>query len=63
MCLDELGIRLVPLQCKFTPETGGFVPSWQDADALVTGKTKAIVLVTPNNRKLPSKDCHRRCSP
>lgn len=46
MTLRMLGIDAVPLACR--PEAG-FVPDAADAEALVTGKTRAIVLVTPNN--------------
>lgn len=41
-----LGIRTVPLHAL--PEDG-FVPSVKSCSNLVTSKTKAIVLVTPNN--------------
>jgi aspartate/methionine/tyrosine aminotransferase len=46
MWLDMQGIRAVPL--PFRPERGG-VPDPQDAAACLTGRTRAIVLVTPNN--------------
>ncbi|MGE0119439.1 MAG: aminotransferase [Dongiaceae bacterium] len=46
MWLDMQGIRAVPL--PFRPERGG-VPDPQDATACLTGRTRAIVLVTPNN--------------
>ncbi|MGL4634727.1 MAG: aminotransferase [Beijerinckiaceae bacterium] len=46
MALDMLGIRAVPLPGH--PENG-FVPTVADAEALVTAKTRALVLVTPNN--------------
>lgn len=46
MSLDMLGIEARPLPCR--AETG-FVPRVEDAEALIDGKVKAIVLVTPNN--------------
>jgi aspartate/methionine/tyrosine aminotransferase len=46
MWLDMQGIRAVPL--PFRSERGG-VPDPQDAAACLTGRTRAIVLVTPNN--------------
>jgi aspartate/methionine/tyrosine aminotransferase len=46
MTLDMLGIEPRPLACR--PENG-FVPRVEDAEALIDGKVKAIILVTPNN--------------
>jgi aspartate/methionine/tyrosine aminotransferase len=46
MALDMLGIRAVPLPCR--PENG-FVPDAAEAAALLTARTRAVVLVTPNN--------------
>jgi aspartate/methionine/tyrosine aminotransferase len=46
MTLDMLGIEPRPLACR--PENG-FVPRAEDAEALIDGKVKAIILVTPNN--------------
>jgi len=46
MWLDMQGIRAVPL--PFRPERGG-VPDPEDAAARITDRTRAIVLVTPNN--------------
>jgi aspartate/methionine/tyrosine aminotransferase len=46
MSLDMLGIEPRPLPCR--PEAG-FVPRVEDAEALIDGSVKAIVLVTPNN--------------
>jgi aspartate/methionine/tyrosine aminotransferase len=46
MTLDMLGIEPRPLPCH--PEAG-FVPRIEDAEALIDGKVRAIVLVTPNN--------------
>ena len=46
MSLDMLGIEPRPLPCR--PENG-FVPRIEDAEALIDGKVRAIVLVTPNN--------------
>ncbi|MFD1795898.1 aminotransferase [Paracoccus aurantiacus] len=44
MWLAMQGIRAVPLACG-----QGMVPRAQDAAALITDKTRAIVLVSPNN--------------
>ncbi len=44
MWLDMQGISAVPLPCG-----AGMIPSAEDARALLTARTKAIVLVTPNN--------------
>ncbi len=46
MSLDMLGIEPRPLPCR--PEAG-FVPQVEDAEALIDGRMRAIVLVTPNN--------------
>ncbi|WP_181704095.1 aminotransferase [Chthonobacter albigriseus] len=46
MTLDMLGIVAKPLLAR--PENG-FVPAVEDARALISAKTRAILLVTPNN--------------
>jgi aspartate/methionine/tyrosine aminotransferase len=46
MALDMLGVRAGPLPCR--PENG-FVPDPAEAAALLGPRTRAIVLVTPNN--------------
>lgn len=46
MSLDMMGIEPRPLPCR--PEAG-FVPRVEDAEALIDGRVRAIVLVTPNN--------------
>jgi aspartate/methionine/tyrosine aminotransferase len=46
MWLQMLGIRLVPL--AFRPDAGG-EPDLAEAERAITPKTKAIVLVSPNN--------------
>jgi aspartate/methionine/tyrosine aminotransferase len=46
MALDMLGIRTLPLACR--PEAG-FVPDVAEAERLLDARTRAIVLVTPNN--------------
>ncbi|KAH8091377.1 PLP-dependent transferase [Cristinia sonorae] len=46
MTLTSLGIKIVTLQTS--PERA-FQPSPEDCERLITPKTKAIVLVTPNN--------------
>lgn len=46
MTLQMNGINFVPLSTG--PECG-FTPSMTEAEALITSKTRAIVLVTPNN--------------
>jgi hypothetical protein len=46
MTLQMFGINTVPLH---THETEGFLPSASLAEPLITNRTKAIVLVTPNN--------------
>lgn len=45
MVLAQLGITTVPLVCH----APSFQPSPKDCEALITEKTRAIVLVTPNN--------------
>ena len=44
MWLDMAGVKTVPLE-----PVSGLIPDVADAAALITGKTRAIVLVTPNN--------------
>ncbi|MCF2903798.1 aminotransferase [Octadecabacter sp. CECT 8868] len=44
MWLDMAGVKTVPLQAE-----SGLTPSAEDAAELITNKTRAIVLVTPNN--------------
>jgi aspartate/methionine/tyrosine aminotransferase len=51
MALDMLGIGLVPLPCEPDASEGSYIPKVQDAEALIGRKTRAIILVTPNNRK------------
>jgi aspartate/methionine/tyrosine aminotransferase len=46
MALTMLGIATIPLPCR--PEDG-FVPDPEQAEALIDGRTRALVLVTPNN--------------
>ncbi|KAJ6471357.1 pyridoxal phosphate-dependent transferase [Mycena sanguinolenta] len=46
MTLTMLGITTVPLKTR--PENG-FIPSVSECQALITSKTRAIVLITPNN--------------
>nr|WP_210272608.1 aminotransferase [Chthonobacter rhizosphaerae] len=46
MTLDMLGIRSVPLPCR---AADGFVPDVEAARALVGPRTRAILLVSPNN--------------
>lgn len=46
MTLDMLGIRAVPLPCR---AADGFVPDVEAAGALIGPRTRAILLVTPNN--------------
>ncbi|MFC0386018.1 aminotransferase [Muricoccus vinaceus] len=46
MTLDMLGIEPRPLPCR---AQSGFVPDVEDAEALIDGRVRAIVLVTPNN--------------
>lgn len=45
MVLRQLGINLVPLRCP----PPSFLPSVSTARSLITPKTKAIILVSPNN--------------
>lgn len=51
MCLDMLGIRLQPLECQYDPKEQGFVPDIEDARGLINESTRAILLVSPNNRE------------
>ncbi len=44
MWLDMAGVRTVPLACP-----DGMIPAAADAASLMTTRTRAIVLVTPNN--------------
>jgi aspartate/methionine/tyrosine aminotransferase len=46
MTLTMLGIEARPLPC---PPEAGFVPDVATAEALIDARTRAIVLVTPNN--------------
>ncbi|KAK7046137.1 hypothetical protein VNI00_007140 [Paramarasmius palmivorus] len=46
MTLTLLGIKPVPLE---TSSANGFLPSLEQCKSLITPKTKAIALVTPNN--------------
>jgi aspartate/methionine/tyrosine aminotransferase len=46
MALNLLGIKAVALETL--PESG-FIPSVERCRDLITSKTRAIVLVTPNN--------------
>ncbi len=46
MALDMMGMRAVPLPCR--PEDG-FAPDAAAAERLISPRTRAIVLVTPNN--------------
>lgn len=41
------GVRTVPLPCR--PGPSGMLPDPQDAERLIGAKTRAILLVTPNN--------------
>ncbi len=41
------GIRQVPLACRAEPE--GMVPDPEEAERLITPRTRAIVLISPNN--------------
>lgn len=52
MCLDMLGVRLQPLECEYEPKEQGFIPSVEEARTLINESTRAILLVSPNNRKL-----------
>ncbi|MCP4330245.1 MAG: aminotransferase [Alphaproteobacteria bacterium] len=47
MWFDMQGIATVPLPCR--PGTEGMVPDPEEAAALITPRTRAIVLITPNN--------------
>ena len=46
MSLDMLGIETVSLACETENQ---LIPNAEDAEKLITAKTRAIVLVTPNN--------------
>lgn len=46
MTLKMLGIGATPLPCR---AEAGFVPDPAEAEALIDGRTRALVLVTPNN--------------
>jgi len=46
MTLDMLGVDAVPLPCR---ADRGFIPTVEDARALIGPMTRAIVLVSPNN--------------
>ncbi len=46
MTLQMLGIEACPLPCR---AAHGFVPQLADAEALIDARTRAIVLVSPNN--------------
>lgn len=46
MALDMLGIEAQPLPCS---PAAGFVPDVAEAEARLTPRTRAVVLVTPNN--------------
>lgn len=48
---DMLGIEARPLPCRQQTEhaDAGFVPDVEEAAALIDGRTRAIVLVSPNN--------------
>ena len=46
MTLDMLGIEAVPLPCS---AAAGFVPDLEAAEALLNGRTRALVLISPNN--------------
>lgn len=46
MALDMLGIAAVPLACR---AEAGFIPDPADAARLIDDRTRAIVLVSPNN--------------
>jgi len=45
MTLTQLGVSIVPLHCR-APD---FLPSVDECAALITPKTRALVLVSPNN--------------
>jgi len=46
MTLEMLGVEAVPL---VTLASTGFQPKVEDCESLLTDKTKAIALVSPNN--------------
>lgn len=46
MTLDLLGIETIELPCR---AEAGFVPDAADAEPLIDGRVRAVVLVTPNN--------------
>jgi aspartate/methionine/tyrosine aminotransferase len=46
MTLDLLGIRTVELPCR---AEAGFAPDAADAEPLIDGRVRAVVLVSPNN--------------
>ncbi len=46
MTLDMLGVAIKALPCR---AGAGFVPDVDEAEALIDGTTRALVLVTPNN--------------
>ena len=46
MTLDMMGVAAVPLPCR---AAAGFVPAVEEARARLTPRTRAIVLVSPNN--------------
>lgn len=50
MTLNLLGIKTMPL-CTRPDE--GFLPSASDCEKLISPRTKAIALVTPNNPVRP----------
>lgn len=49
MCLDMLGVRLQPLDCHYDTKEQAFIPSVDEARALINESTRAILLVSPNN--------------
>jgi aspartate/methionine/tyrosine aminotransferase len=46
MTLQMLGVNVVPLPVSIE---NGFIPKVEHAEVLVTVRTRAIVLVSPNN--------------
>lgn len=46
MSLDMLGVETIPLRCDSAAQ---LVPDPADAESLITNRTRAIVLITPNN--------------